>query len=192
MSLGVEQAGFTLRTIIETPGYGKNAATWDLNRPELAHSILELDHNDEYFRQWAPYDLDLLYGNPPCGGMSAQTCSRIESPTNNCMRMWIRMVVKARPKLILMENGYQLATDRMAPLLGDLTGVLEEAGYQWNTWQFYGYQVGTPQVRRRMFLYCSWPSGAWWTCLARTTRLPALPDRTSRTSSGSRQVRSQS
>jgi site-specific DNA-cytosine methylase len=153
MSLGVEQAGFTLRTIIETPGYGKNAATWDLNRPELAHSILELDHNDEYFRQWAPYDLDLLYGNPPCGGMSAQTCSRIESPTNNCMRMWIRMVTKARPKLILMENGYQLATDRMAPLLGDLTGVLEDAGYLWNTWQFYGYQVGTPQVRRRMFLF---------------------------------------
>lgn len=80
------------------------------------------------------------------------TCSRIDSPTNNCMRQWIRMVAPAQPRMILMENGYQLATDRMKPLLSDLTAVLDYYGYWYWTWMFYSYQVGCPQIRRRMFL----------------------------------------
>jgi site-specific DNA-cytosine methylase len=51
-----------------------------------------------------------------------------------------------------MENGYQLATERLWPLLSDLTQVLEDSGYKWWTWKKYSYQVGTPQVRRRAFL----------------------------------------
>lgn len=152
MTLGVEAAGFRVNEVWETPGYSKNAETWDLNRPNQRHRVLSLDHTitDAFVRDWGHYDL--IYGNPPCGGVSAMTCSRIESPTNTCMRQWIRMVAPARPRMILMENGYQLATDRLAPLLGDLTGVLDHYGYYWWTWMMYSYQVGCPQIRRRMFL----------------------------------------
>lgn len=151
MTLGVEQAGFTVREVWETPGYGLNAQTWDLNRPQQRHHELELNHHDTHTVA-SRGAFDLIYGNPPCGGVSAMTCSRMESPTNNCMRQWIRMVAAARPRAILMENGYQLATDRMALLLLDLTNVLDHYGYHWWTWSFYSYQLGTPQIRRRMFL----------------------------------------
>jgi DNA (cytosine-5)-methyltransferase 1 len=150
MSLGVERAGFQLEHLYETPGYGKNAQTWTLNRPEVPVNILELDHTSTFFRQHQ--GLDLIYGNPPCGGLSSMTCSRMESPTNLCMRQWIRMVVQAKPRMILMENAYQLATERVKPLLQDLTDVLDSHDYYWWTWMFYSYQVGTPQIRRRMFL----------------------------------------
>lgn len=152
MSLGIEQAGFTVREIWETPGYGKNAQTWALNRPDLPVNLLDLDWQSEHFARYRGVGLDLIYGNPPCGGLSAMTCSRIESPTNNCMRQWIRMVAQAQPRMILMENAFQLATDRIKPLLDDLTSVLDQWGYWWWTWLFYSYQIGTPQIRRRMFL----------------------------------------
>lgn len=80
------------------------------------------------------------------------TGSRIESPTNLCMRQWIRMVAPAQPEMILMENGYQLASEKKALLLKDLTDVLDHYGYYWWTWMFFSYQIGCPQIRRRMFL----------------------------------------
>ncbi len=153
MSLGAEAAGAQLIGCLENKGYGINAETWKLNRPNTPFGILELDFQSRYFEQYQ--GLDLIYGNPPCGGLSSMTCSRISSPTNNCMRQWIRMVVHARPRMILMENAYQLATERISPLLHDLTNVLDEAGYWWWTWMFYSYQVGTPQRRKRMFLCAS-------------------------------------
>jgi DNA (cytosine-5)-methyltransferase 1 len=153
LTLGVEAAGFNVEYIYETPGYAKNARTWQLNRPDVPIDVLELDAQNDTFKHHR--GLDLICGNPPCGGVSAMTCSRINSPTNECMRKWVRMVVRARPRMILMENGYQLATKRMSSLLGDLTSVLETCGYCWWTWMFYSYQVGTPQIRRRMFLCAS-------------------------------------
>ena len=149
MSLGAERAGCRINAVWETPGYAKNAQTWNLNRPELPIEVLELDP--------AGYipgadGADLIYGNPPCGGLSSLTLSRITSPTNNCMRQWIRMVVRARPRNIIMENAYQLATDRINPLLQELKDVLAAAGYFPWTWRFYSYQLGTSMIRQRMFL----------------------------------------
>jgi site-specific DNA-cytosine methylase len=156
MTLGVESGGFKVTELWETPGYGKNARSWQLNRPDLPINVLPLDFTSEHFAQPRYLNnLDMIYGNPPCGGLSSMTCSRIESPTNSCMRQWIRMVVKARPKTILMENAYQLATPRVEPLLTDLTNVLDDAGYWWWTWRFFSYQIGCPQVRQRMFLCAS-------------------------------------
>lgn len=151
MSLGVEAAGFNLHEIWETPGYAKNAKTWQRNRMEPVN-VLELDYNNTtHFAQRAG-GIDLIYGNPPCGGVSTMTCSRITSPTNVCMQQWVRMVAPAGARMILMENGFQLATSRMEPLLNDLTGVLDHYNYHWWTWMFYSWQIGCPQIRRRMFL----------------------------------------
>lgn len=151
-TLGVEAAGFRIREVWETSGYGKNAKTWNLNRPEMPVNILELDHtNTSHFIQRG--QTHLIFGNPPCGGLSAMTGSHLSSETNTCMRQWMRMVAPAQPAMILMENGYQLAMPRCQVLLDDLTNVLDEHHYNWGTWEFYSYQVGCPQIRRRMFLW---------------------------------------
>ncbi len=154
MSLGIEAAGFNLREIWETPGYAKNAKTWNINRPHMPVNVLDLDHNNHthFWNRLGGMGIDMIYGNPPCGGLSAMTCSRVDSPTNTCMRQWIRMVAPAGARMILMENAYQLATDRVGPLLKDLTTVLEHYGYHWWTWMFHSYQINCPQIRRRMFL----------------------------------------
>jgi DNA (cytosine-5)-methyltransferase 1 len=150
MTLGIEKAGYTVKEIWETPDYAVNARSWDLNRPELRHGVLKLDSTSDHF---IGRRANLIYGNPPCGGVSSMDKSRgINSPTNACMRHWIRMVVKSEPDAIIMESGWQLDSDNFARLLLDLTNVLDAAGYWWWTWRFFSYQVGTPQLRRRMFL----------------------------------------
>lgn len=154
MTLGVEQAGFKVQEVWETPGYGVNATSWDLNRPDLRHGVVGLDLRSEHFAK--RQGLDLIYGNPPCGGVSSMDKSRGEdSSTNAEMRHWIRMVVKGRPRSIIMESGYQLDTPSFARLLKDLTNVLDDAGYWWWTWRAFSWQWGTPQLRRRMFLVAS-------------------------------------
>lgn len=55
-----------------------------------------------------------------------------------------------------MENGFQLATEGLSPLLHQLQDILAEAGYySWALGPFYSWQVGCPQTRRRMFLCAS-------------------------------------
>lgn len=152
MSLGIEQAGFNIREVWETPDYAQNARTWTLNRPSTPARVLELDHQSDHF---VDRQVDLIYGNPPCGGVSSMGTATCENPTNACMRHWIRMVVKGKPRFIIMESGWQLDSERFARLLRDLTNVLDEHGYWWWTWRFFSYQVGTPQRRRRMFLCAS-------------------------------------
>ena len=153
MSLGVEKAGGKIEHVFENPGYAENAKSWELNRPELPVNTIELHCSSNAL---APYSgLDLIAGNPPCGGLSSMTDSKISSPTNCGMRHWIRMVVKARPKSIIMENAYQLSTPRVWTILKDLTNVLEVNGYNWFTTKHYSYQLNTPQIRRRMFLYAT-------------------------------------
>src|SRR5215831_12044045 len=142
MTLGIEAAGFKIREIFETSGYSKNARSWDLNRPELRHGVLELDHRSPHFKE--RQGLDLIFGNPPCGGVSNMTQGGVNNKTNVCMRHWLRMVVQGRPRMILMESGYQLDTPRYEKLLKDLTNVLDAHDYWWWTWQFFSYQVGTP------------------------------------------------
>jgi site-specific DNA-cytosine methylase len=149
MSVGVERAGFRVAQVWETPPYAVNAFCWDLNRPGTRHKVVELDSASAAI----PAGADMVYGNPPCGGVSAMTGSKLDSDTNDQMRHWVRMVARARPRVVLMESGYQLARPLMTRLLADVYNVLDAAGYaaRW-TWEFYSYQVGTPQNRRRCFV----------------------------------------
>jgi DNA (cytosine-5)-methyltransferase 1 len=153
LSIGVERAGFKLCKVFETEAYNTNAkGGWNANRPDLIPEVLELDHTSHKFCLYRDWGLDLIHGNPMCGGVSSMTRSRISSPTNSGMRKWVRMVVKAEPRSILMENGFQLGMPRMWSLLSDLTSILQNHGYEWWIWKHYAFQVGTPQVRRRMWL----------------------------------------
>lgn len=154
MTLGVEAAGFDIAAVVETPGYSKNAQTWDLNRPRQKHVVQELDRN-QYINASPPGYADLIFGNPPCGGMSNMTGSKVESNTNSCMVEWAHMAVRSKPKLILMENGFQLATDRMKNFRYDLFSIFANAGYYVWAWRFFSWQLGCPQTRQRCFVCAS-------------------------------------
>lgn len=149
MSLGVEAAGFEISGVWETPGYSKNAQSWDLNRPMLAHSVQEVRAGSRFL---GGDDVDLIYGNPPCGGLSNTTGAQHTSPTNLVMQNWLGMVIKARPRAILMENAFQLATGAGAPIRDLLGSQLDDAGYKSTIWLIDSWELGTPQVRRRAFL----------------------------------------
>lgn len=150
MSLGVEQAGFELQSVYETPGYSKNAATWDLNRPEIKHCVQDLDPMATFIG--ADESTDLVYGNPPCGGLSSTTGAKHTSKTNKLMQHWLAMVLRSRPRMLLMENAFQLATKAGAPIRDRLVAELDAAGYDSAVWLFHSWQLGTPQMRRRCFL----------------------------------------
>lgn len=151
MSIGVEQAGYTIRKIYETPGYSKNAKTWDINKPDLKHEVLEMDSAE---RIPDAQGVDLIYGNPPCGGMSNITGAHSSSPTNEIMIKWLKVCVNTRPRMILMENAYQIATKNGEPILRRLMSIAESAGYHAWVWEFFSWQLGCPQRRRRAF-FCA-------------------------------------
>lgn len=149
MSLGVERAGASLVQIYETPGYAKNAASWTMNRPEMPPVVIDLDKK---ISLPGIEGIDLLYGNPPCGGMSNMTGCHVDSPTNTCMIDWIHMAINTKPKLILMENAYQIGTNAGRVLREYMFSQLIANGYTPWVWVFYSWQLGCPQTRRRAFL----------------------------------------
>lgn len=150
MSLGVEDAGFALERPWETSGYSRNARSWDLNRHQHRHLVVELSGHNEF--PGADDSVDLVYGNPPCGGLSSMTGSQAGSKTNRHMVDWLRMVVARRPRAVLMENAANLATASGGPVREALGRLLDDAGYSHCLWQFWSWQLGTPQKRRRSFL----------------------------------------
>ena len=148
MSLGVERAGFEIADVFENPGFSKNATGWDLNREP--HVRLE---EEEPFPggDYHPY---LVYGNPPCGGLSMMRNSKIDAykRTNEIMIGWLDAAISARPQMILMENAPGLSSQMGTYWRERLLGKLAASGYHGWVWRFRSWQVGTPQHRPRTFL----------------------------------------
>ncbi|NWF95898.1 MAG: DNA cytosine methyltransferase [Candidatus Thorarchaeota archaeon] len=99
--------------------------------------------------------LGLLAGGPPCQGFS--TAGRMDKtdPRNSLVFSMTDLVRELQPEAVLIENVLGLRSFRGGDTIADLTGRLNELGYETETMVLKAEQYGVPQRRRRVFLVAS-------------------------------------
>jgi DNA (cytosine-5)-methyltransferase 1 len=100
--------------------------------------------------------LDLLGGCPPCQGFSTLRTyngkRRIRDKQNDLIFQFQRLVLKLRPKRVMMENVPGLEKDSR---LKKFRAKLEKAGYKAEAYIHDVVEFGVPQRRRRLVLLAS-------------------------------------
>lgn len=93
--------------------------------------------------------IDILLGCPPCQGFSETGKRDPDDPRNSHMRRFARIVEIAKPLAIAIENVPLAATSDECC---DLTGTLNENGYNWDATIANAIQYGSCQSRQRFIL----------------------------------------
>lgn len=155
MSLGFEQAGFTIRGAFDWEQ--RNVDTYNRNFPgEHAHKLDLFDASGAEIRKLSKVgdsEVDLVFGGPPCQGFSIGGAQDVEDERNKLVGSFARIVQQLRPKYFVMENVQGLVFDRAAPIARAFVTRVRKAGYEvvepiqvLNAVDF-----GIPQRRRRVF-----------------------------------------
>jgi DNA (cytosine-5)-methyltransferase 1 len=156
MSLGFEQAGFDVLASVEIDPV--HCATHQFNFPFwsiLCRSVTDI--TGEQIRQLSAIgdrEIDVVFGGPPCQGVSLIGKRRLGDPRNELMLHFLRLVLELKPKFFVMENVPGLAIGEHQFLFQEIIERFQKKGYKVET----NYQVinaanyGVPQNRKRLFL----------------------------------------
>lgn len=122
-SLGVMNAGFEVSKILEiskemiTEG---NAQHFSYNYPNIPLVEPEVWENDQYLESLSEENYDLVYGNPPCSGLSQiNRNASCDNKVNGHIYRFTNVISKTKPKTFLMENAPTLIS-RGKPILDDI------------------------------------------------------------------------
>lgn len=124
--------------------------------------------------------LDLLLGGPPCqpfsrGASLGQGEYGTASPKNMYPRI-LDWVADAQPRIVLMENSDQVATNASYREYFDWWWKqMDILGYEGVFWRVDASDYGTPQARKRA-IAVAWPKGAPWGAALRTKPAPTHGD----------------
>jgi len=124
--------------------------------------------------------LDLLLGGPPCqpfsrGASLGQGEYGTASPKNMYPRI-LDWVADAQPRIVLMENSDQVATNASYRDYFDWWWKqMSILGYEGVFWRVDASDYGTPQARKRA-IAVAWPKGAPWGAALRTKPAPTHGD----------------
>lgn len=157
MSLGFEQAGFDILAAVEHDPV--HCATHEYNFPDCAiicKSVttttgLEIRENSDIGNA----DIDVVFGGPPCQGVSLMGKRALDDPRNELMLHFVRLVAELNPKYFVMENVKGLTIGKHKGILTEVITQLQASGYEVEA----DYKVlnaaeyGVPQDRRRLFLF---------------------------------------
>lgn len=162
MSLGFEQAGFTVAAAVDISRV--NAKVHERNFPKaitICGDVRDLD--GATIRRTANLgriDIDVVFGGPPCQGFSVGGKQRVGDPRNELLLEFARLVTELHPKYFAMENVAGLLSDRYAPLLRQFKRVLRCGGYSIlePVICLDAADFGVPQRRKRVFVL-GWRKG---------------------------------
>jgi DNA (cytosine-5)-methyltransferase 1 len=156
MSLGFEQAGFTVAAAVDLSEI--NARIHEKNFPNTATicgDVRELDGASiRRIAKLEDVNIDVVFGGPPCQGFSIGGKQLITDPRNELLLEFARLVTELQPNYFVMENVAGLLGERYAPLLKKFTRVLREGGYSFVEPLIYldAADFGVPQRRKRVFV----------------------------------------
>lgn len=103
-------------------------------------------------------ELDIVFGGPPCQGMSQAVKQREDDPRNNLVLEHLRIAAELGAKTCVMENVPPLVTStKFRPLLDEWIRRANEAGYDVVANILDAANFGVPQFRRRAFIVASLP-----------------------------------
>lgn len=171
-SLGIEQAGFDVAVAVEhDPIHGLVHA---FNFPQtkvLCADVAQLSGQDiqKAVGEWAAKNkprsrsrhdpllkipIDLVFGGPPCQGFSVIGKRQLDDVRNTLIFEFCRIVKELQPRYFVMENVPGLRMPKYSPILEQLMGEFEAAGYEITEpiQVLNAANFGVPQQRRRLFI----------------------------------------
>lgn len=157
LSLGLENAGFSVRAAVEIDPTA--VAVYRKNHPRavvIEKDIRKVELKD--LRKAAGIGnkkLDLLAGCPPCQGFSRiKTKNKpiTRDPRNSLVLHYLRIAKGLRPRMVLLENVPGLAKDHR---FKRLVRELESIGYQTDWGILNAADFGVPQRRKRLIMMAS-------------------------------------
>lgn len=156
LSLGFEQAGFSVQAAVEYDPI--HCATHEFNFPNCAaicRSVTDID--GEYIRSHSNIkhnDVDVVIGGAPCQGFSLIGKRALDDPRNGLIFHFLRIVEELQPKYFVFENVRGLTIGDHRRFLYEVIEEFKGRGYSvlepfrvLNALWF-----GVPQDRQRLFL----------------------------------------
>ena len=155
LSLGLKTAGFVVSAAVEIEDAA--ADTYEANHPGTVlfrRDIREVSAI-ELIRTSPTGKIDLIAACPPCQGFSSLTSKykRVDS-RNELIFEFVRLAVKIKPAMIMMENVPGLAK-KGAPIFDDAMRKLRSAGYKIRYKIVDVADFGVPQRRKRLVVFGS-------------------------------------
>jgi DNA (cytosine-5)-methyltransferase 1 len=155
MSLGFEQAGFTIAAAVEIDPI--HCCIHEFNFPKCAvipHSVEEV--TGDRIRAIAGIEgkVDVVFGGAPCQGFSMIGKRVLDDPRNSLVRDFVRIVSELDTDYFVFENVKGLTVGSHKKFLEELIESFDAAGYTvrlpWKVLNAASY--GVPQDRKRLFL----------------------------------------
>lgn len=148
MALGIERAGFELKTSFDTDPASKAIAA--LNRPGWdveTQDIAKLDGT-------SLASLDLISAGLPSPSVSLQSSPTVVHEGNHIhvARECLRIITEARPSAVLLEGTLAYRRKEYRQIWAHILEALESVGYQAEARILYADQYGVPQRRPRIYL----------------------------------------
>lgn len=164
-SLGFEQAGFDIAVAVEYDPV--HAAVHKYNAPltnvlcadlskvssdEIEDAIKSSHHFSN--NNTKHYEIDVIFGGPPCQGFSTMGKRLIEDQRNQLVFHFFRVIRDLRPKYFVMENVPGMSAGGHSSILQQLITEFKEVGYKVAVPRILNAaQFGVPQDRKRLFLF---------------------------------------
>ena len=151
-SIGVMSNGVKPTHILELTDdmHQDNGIHFVHNYPEIPMVPPSIWENDEYLEMLKNQEYDLLYGNPPCSGLSLGVRggqSHTKGP--NCHQYrYMNIIKKVQPKAFMYENAPTLISTGK-PILNDFVKGLPE--YNFTIIREFGMYHGVAMKRQRTF-----------------------------------------
>jgi len=99
-----------------------------------------------------PSEIDLVIGCPPCQKYSSlqdTTPPLDDGPKNKLLNVYIDLIIKISPKVVVFENVPGLMTEKNEQYVKDLKHYLRKAGYGLDMGLLNTADYGAPQARKR-------------------------------------------
>lgn len=147
MSLGFEQAGFSIELGIDNCGDAlstfkknhKNSSIIDADLSKLDPSEINID------------TIDVIIGGPPCQGFSIAGKRIVEDERNNLYKSFVRYVDFFKPKAFVMENVPNILSMGSGLIRNKIIEDFSSLGYTVVCKLLMASDFGVPQNRKRAF-----------------------------------------
>jgi DNA (cytosine-5)-methyltransferase 1 len=163
MTIGFEQAGFQ-DVGVNLEVSEEWTANLRLNRPHLKHAT-SLDEWEEYVETLRDDPPQLVYGSPPCQGVTgASKTSSLDNPKNQWMLHFTRAAMNIGPDFVVFENiPRMLSIGRQ--IVNDVQEIARKNNYTMTVHHHNAEDFGICQRRKRVMFVLekkgheiSWPS----------------------------------
>lgn len=163
LSLGLEAAGYQVALAVDLDEWALETHAHNFEGLALRLDLAAPDVRDGIVALFDAVDVDLIAGGPPCQPYSRAGRSKIRSlveegvrdPLDHRRELWrafLDVVVRIRPRAVLMENVPDMALGDDTLVLRQIMGTLDAAGYETDARLVDAWVHGVPQHRQRLVL----------------------------------------